>query len=108
MSDTFPKPLDVEIQEPHEFETEVVDFDPKTQMLSKKRVTKRVYIATKYTKASVSKISCKKGEHSYTMIDRHKYIAACGKCTKRRFMNGAYETIKDGHIISRDTKQIID
>lgn len=109
MSDEkFNKPLDTEIMEPTEIEEDVLHFDPKTHMVSRKKVKSTIFVRTKYHKAVVSKLLCKPKTHFYEMTDIHTYLAKCINCKKRRFMNAAYETIKEGHIIDRATKKILD
>jgi len=67
-------------------------------------------IKTIYTKTEEEKFMCGKGEHKWEMADRHKYIAKClnNKCIKRRILNPTIHTIKEGHIINRTTKELID
>ena len=105
----FDKPLDENIMEPQSIEREVVELDPDTRTFKRVKITEQVMIKTRYTKASIGKLTCKAGTHFFTMTDKHKYIAACSNCTKRHILRPTDETIDEhGHIIDRKTKRLLD
>lgn len=105
----FDKPLDQDIMEPQNIDREVVELDPDSRTFKRVKVTEQVMIKTRYTKASTSKLTCKAGTHFFKMIDRHKYIAGCRDCKKHHILRPDRETIdKNGHIINRQTKEILD
>ena len=114
MARQFDKPLDTDLVEEQEVEyTAVVptgetgaDGNP---AFKTEQIKERVSIKTRYTKATPHVMSCRDGNHCWEMIDRHKHLAACAHCTKRRFLRAVYEAITpDGHLIDRDTGRIID
>jgi hypothetical protein len=105
----FDKPVDQWTDEQREIERTYIDFDSKTGKLTLDRKKTIEKVPTLYTRmGDLQGVSCADGQHTWYMEDRHKHIAACHKCTKHRFLRAVYETIVDGHIIDRDTKEIID
>lgn len=111
-SNAFDKPLDRYITEEREIEVPSIipvgkdrngneDFSIGTE---KRSIEEKVY----YTMAKKRILSCPKGKHFWRMIDRHKGLAKCDFCTKHRFLVATKETIKDGHIVDRDTEEIKD
>lgn len=106
-------PLDTDIIEEKEIERQAVVPDGKnpdgTLRFKVDTVKEKVQITTRYTKATPKFFSCKDGHHHWQMIDRHKHIAGCTECPKRRFLRAVYDYIdQDGHLRDRDTKAIID
>lgn len=112
MSDTFDKPLDTDITETVEVERPAVvptkDTDangnPRFEI---KTVKDKIEVTTRYTRVTPQFFSCKVGEHKWLM-DLHTHVAKCQLCTKARFLRAVYETIREGHIVDRDTGQLID
>jgi len=105
----FDKPLDKDIFEPETVEREVIDLDPDSRTFKRVKVTEQIMVKTRYTKATPHKLTCKAGTHKFSMIDRHKYVAGCSECSKRHILNPTIETIdKAGHIINRQTKELLD
>lgn len=109
MSKPFPKPLDTVIEETQEVERNIFKFNPETQKVDVERVKEQVPIKTIYTKAKPRQFTCPDGQHEWYMADRHTHTAKCRKCPKVRFLRAIYETISpEGHIIDRETRQLID
>lgn len=112
MSD-FDRPLDTDLIEEREVERLAIIPDGRnpdgTPRFKVDTVKEKVQERVRYTKATPKPFSCKDGKHRWKMVDRHQHLAACTKCLKRRFLRAAYETIdREGHIIDRETKRIID
>lgn len=109
MTQKFDKPLDKDIYEPHKIEREVIELNPENRTFQRVKITEEVMVKTRYTQAKERKLTCKAGTHVFTMMDRHKYVAGCRFCAKRHILRPNIETIdKDGHIINRKTKEILD
>lgn len=109
MADQFNKPLDKDITEYEEVDAIHVVVDPDTKKPALKKVTEKIPITVRYSSKSDPRIaSCGEGKHDYYMKDKHKHIASCRKCPKNRFLRAVFETIKDGQIIDRATKTVID
>lgn len=109
MKKTFDKPLDQIVNEEREVERLSFEIDPDTGSVTPKTVTQTIVEPTIYTRAKKRFFSCADGKHSWFMADRHRHIAKCRKCSKHRFLRAPYERInKDGHIVDRDTGDIID
>ncbi len=114
MSDRFDKPLDTDLLETQEVEAPTItqsgelDQDGKSRFKIE-RQTEKVEIKTRYTRATPKFFTCATGAHHWVMIDKHRHIAACGKCQKRRFLRAVYEAItSDGHIVNRDSGTLLD
>ena len=108
MPKKFDKPLNREIEEEREVIYPKFSFgkDGKPKL---EQGTKVIKERVKYVEmGGARKFSCNDGQHQYFMLDRHKHIAKCENCTKHRYLRAAYETIKFGHIIDRETNTIID
>lgn len=109
--DKFPKPLDQWVDEEVEVPVMTAVHDRRGNIVGIKQSTAKRKVKTIYTKAEPRAVACAQGKHNWFMKDRHKHIAACKNpgCTKHRYLRAIFETIdKEGHIIDRDTKQIID
>ncbi len=105
MSDDFKKPLDQYIDEHVEVERPTADYNPRTKTIENFRMEKvKVSVPTRYTKSSQYASICPNRQHSWHMIDKHRHIAACKQCVKRRFIHVAYECINsEGHLVDRDS-----
>ena len=104
----FDKPLNQVVTEYQEVERNAFEVNGETGEVNIRRVKDRVPIKSIYTKATPQTFTCGKGKHSWIMIDRHKHLAKCQNGVQHRFLRAVWETIKDGHIVDRETGQIID
>ena len=100
----FDKPVTVE----REVETYQMDIDKKTNMPKLKVVKNKVQETVTYHFAPEQSFTCKKGDHTYIMIDTHKYIAKCVKCNKSWKMNPQYHMLQGDKILHRDKHYLID
>lgn len=106
----FPYPLNTEILEEIEVDAPSYELSEDKKSASFKTVKKKVQVRTTYIKADEQKMMCKRGEHNWVMLDKHKYIIKCTNdgCIKHRILNPIVHQLKDGHLISRYTKEVID
>lgn len=108
MSNNSQPPLDTWIEEEVEipsFETEV---DKRGNVVSVKPSTRKGTVKTIYSNPTPEKLSCPVGKHDYRITDKHKHIASCPNCMKNRYIRPVFENIRDGHIYSLDSGELID
>lgn len=99
----FPKPLDIDIEEP----VEIATYDPVIKNgkvvgleQGKRTVTQKV----RYTKLSEpQKITCTPMNHEWYIPDKHVHLAHCKGCKKRQFIRAVFEKVVDGKIVDRDS-----
>ena len=105
MSD-FNKPTGVWIDEPQEVEKTVAKIGQGGKIyLDKEKEVRRV--RTMYIPTTSSRISCKSGEHEWEIVNKSGEVR-CKKCPKHRFLLAVFHKLENGHIVDRDTHQILD
>lgn len=107
MAKKFDKPLGEIVTEYREVEQSAYVVD-KDGQIREEKIKRRIPEQVIYTKAKPKFFTCKSGEHVWEMIDRHQYLASCRNCPKHRYLRADRETIKDGHIVERETGRVID
>lgn len=110
MNRKYPFKLDTPIEEEIEVERPVPVLSDDKKSATVELRTVKTKVKTVYTETTEKPFMCGLRKHNWEMVDRHKYIAKCmnNNCMKVRILSPMVHTIKDGHIVSRYTKEIID
>lgn len=96
-------PIDEEVEvERLHFE---ISSDGKTAI--PKTVKEKITVKTIYSKKQLYSNICSGFDHLWTVPDTHEWVAVCTKCPKRRYLNPLNETVIDGKIVDRSSKQQI-
>jgi hypothetical protein len=103
----FNKPLDTPIDEEIEVERTQFELSPDGKTAHIKKVIDKVVVKTIYSRKELYSNICRDFDHNFTVPDIHNWTAVCTKCPKRIFLDPIKETVIDGKIVSRSTKQQI-
>lgn len=103
----FTKPLDTPIDEEVSVERLQFDISPDGRSASAKTVTEKVKVKTIYSRKQLYSNICSDFKHNWTVPDIHNWLAVCTQCPKRVWLDPLTQTVVDGKIINRSTKQHI-
>lgn len=108
MTKEFDKPLNEWVQEEIEIATIEPVLNEKHEVVGLKHGKRKAYEKTMYVNAPETSVDCGKGSHMWHIPDKHKHVAFCKKCPKRRLIRAVYERVIEGKIVDRDSGELID
>ena len=107
MSDQFNKPLNTVIEEDIPVLKSHLEIDEKTHQTKVVNSYENFKQKTIYFDPPKEKLSCKRGQHSWVVQDKHKYLFVCTKCPHKININPVHFKVDGNKIINLSINQVI-